>query len=191
MFIANKLDVYHTTDNRGNHVDLIAQKGVFADLKDLFLGRGYYYWEGNFDLAKKMGITKYKGNYYIFNGKLTLDHNKLLNLSLNNHLGFLLAQGRFLRRSGKNITIGNLIDYILDKQNEALLNGDISENELFFPFFYSIAIDSTQRPLETIAFTNRIVNFINSKPESIICVYHKKDLSLEDFNLIKQGNGSE
>jgi hypothetical protein len=190
MDSSNKLTVYHTTDNRGNHKDLVISKGVYANSNDLFLGKGYYYWEGCFDFAQQMGVTKYKNKYYIFKGNFVIDYNKLLNLSLNNHINFLIELSNKLGKKGNNLKIGQLIDYIRNIEKKAFAEG---VTEPFFPFFYCLAIDTTKKPelKDRFEFSTRYSNYINRKPESIICVYDKKDLSLEDFTLIKQENGEK
>ena len=42
--------IYHTTENRGNHDEIEKAGGVFGDSTDLFLGKGYYYWEDNYPI---------------------------------------------------------------------------------------------------------------------------------------------
>jgi hypothetical protein len=190
MFLTNKLEVFHTTENKGNFEDLLVSKGVYANTNDLFLGKGFYYWEGCFDHAKQMGITKYPNKYYIFKGQLMVDYNKLFNLSFNNHIQFLIGLSSKLGKRGEKLKIGQLIDFVRDIEKKAIKDGC---NEPFFPFYYSIAVDITGKPTVSnrFEFSSRLPNYINVKPESIICVYDKKNLSLEEFQLIKEENGNK
>lgn len=178
--------VYHTTENRGNHADIVASGGIYSDKTDLFLGKGYYYWEGNFPKAKEWGEKHYRGNYYIFLGKISFDLEKMFDLSTNEHLRYIETMQRRLKR--RDLKVGMFIDYLRDRQAEELSKGNITADQLFFPFLYAKAIDNTLKihinDLE--AFSIRVGQYYNLHPEVFFCVYDKKDITLTNFEKIRE-----
>lgn len=187
-----EFEVYHTTENRGNEIAIQAEGGIYADSKNLFLGKGYYYWEGSFSCARDWGFLRYKGKFVIFKGYIDLDMDFLLDLSTNSHNGFIKElYKRFQKQySGKKrvgeLFVGLFIDFVRELQNDYLKAGYISEKECFFPFKYSKLIDhSASKRSERQSVSRSAHHWYWSNPVVIICVYEKNDLILKDFQVVK------
>lgn len=181
--------VYHTTEHRGNHEEIIHNGGVYGDSTDLFLGKGYYYWENNFDEAKNWGIKRYKGNSFIFCGKFNFDLERMFDLSLNEHILYIqkLQKKLSVKKKGVgDLKIGVFIDFLIDFQNEQLEKGEITDEELFFPFWYSKGLDETDVKTENLErFSIRVGHYYNVKPLVFFCVYKKDYINLTDFTLVR------
>ena len=187
-----EFEVYHTTENRGNELAIQSEGGIYADSKNLFLGKGYYYWEGSFDCAREWGFSRYNGKFVIFKGYLALDMDFLLDLSTNSHNRFLKElykrfknQYRGKKRVGE-LYVGLFIDFVRELQNDCLKAGQIDENECFFPFKYSKLVDhSASKKSEKQGVSASAHHWYWSNPVVIICVYEKNDLILKDFQVVK------
>lgn len=185
--------VYQTFDNRGeeNRSEIISQMGIFGDTTDLFLGRGYYYWE-NSDDSIIWGERHYKGNYSTIAGVLDLDMNLLFDLTYySNILSIqkLIKDYKREKRHRGNMYLGMFIDIIRSIQEEALAAGKITAEERPFPYLYSRAIDNTKNPAtnELGEFANRgnVHHYYHTKPVGFFCVYDKKDLNLSQISVIR------
>jgi hypothetical protein len=155
----------------------------------LFLGRGYYYWENSYEEATKWGMGHYRGNYFIFSGDLTLDLEKLFDITLNQHLLLIKALQRDFKK--KSLKLGMFIDFIRDFQNELIEKGELVEEECFFPFYYGKGLDATVTTSDKFErFVEGKGHFYLKSPVVFFCVYDKKYLNLQNFTLIRE-NGSK
>lgn len=185
-----KLTVYQTTHNKGNHEDIEKAGGIYGDKTDLFLGKGYYYWEDDFDKAKEWGNNHYGGNAYIFCGIFDFDLEKMFDMSLNMHLNYIQKLQKQLHSKTKKcgaLKIGAFIDFLLEYQAELLKNNEITEDDLFFPFYYSKGLDGTffDRYAPTDTFSLKSGHYYYLKPPVFFCVYKKEYLNLSSFRLVK------
>src|ERR1700739_2633372 len=121
-----KLEVYHTTENRGNSDDLLVSKGVFGDTTELFLGQGYYYWESNYNKAVIWGQRRYKGNFYVFKGNFDFDYNKMFDISLLAHNLYIEKQFKLFKiqykakKKEEAFYLGLFIDFLIEYQNDLI-----------------------------------------------------------------------
>lgn len=179
------IPIYHTTENRGNEADIVASKGILATQTKLFLGRGYYYWEGDFEMARQWGISRYNGNYSVFGAEFDCNHDKLFNLKLNIHLAFIHKLKRGMKK--KDMPIGMFIDFLIDYQNELLFKQEITEEEVFFPFWYGLAEDYSEfNKKNTNWFTDSVVRgYYSTNPCNFFCIYDSEHLTLNQFRHLK------
>jgi hypothetical protein len=187
-------EIYHTTENRGNHSDIEKTGGVFGDTTELFLGRGYYYWEDNYSHALVWGQKRYKGHFYIFKGNMELDLDKMFDISFmghNNYIRKLYAKFilQYKKKTKSNdFYLGLFIDFVLDLQNDLRKINQLKDDELFFPFLYSKGIDhSASIKTESEQFSRRDIgkSWYYSKPLVFFCVYSADNLKMTNFVLTK------
>lgn len=184
--------IYHTTEHRGNHQEIEARGGVYGDTTDLFLGRGFYYWEDNYQQALVWGQRRYKGNFYVFSGTITFDLDKMFDISTMTHNNFILKLFKQFKAQYKHKTrsdtffLGLFIDFLLNLQNDLLRINKINEDEVFFPFDYSKGIDhSAMKRTDSELFSKRDPSWYFSSPLVFFCVYQEKMLTLNTFKLVK------
>lgn len=75
--------LYQTLEDR-NNVDYVEANGPFlGDVRERWLGKGYYYWDSIIDAAHYWGYVSYKlngKNYIIAKTELNIPQDRLLNL---------------------------------------------------------------------------------------------------------------
>ena len=171
---------HHVCNNQGLIED-IEKQGPFLSVyleedekQHKFLGTGYYFWDNNIGMAHAYGQKVYRRRYHIFEGKLELDTDLILDLVGNRSdmLWFQEIMKRFeALRNTEKWTLGNFIEFLKRKN--------------LFPYKAIRAIDNSITPKEVIKFINERPNFTNLNPIFIICLLDKQPDMLVSFEHIK------
>lgn len=111
MFSNNHHIIYQTLEDRNNH-DEIIKHGPYECLnKNAWLGKGYYFWDRNIDLAHAWGRNSYQGNYIIC--RAHFDDSKVFDLVGNyQHIDILKNVIELVEEQGKNCTVSIAIGYL-------------------------------------------------------------------------------
>jgi hypothetical protein len=152
-----------------------------------FLGRGYYFWEDNLQLAKHWGGERYhkKGKAYLVGETpISCDWNDFFDLVGNRqHQKFLVSIMNMLvskRQALHGWPIGRIIEFLKGANTDP-------EGQYFGKFTYKVfrAVDDSFRVFEKdTAFAETQHNYVNLNPCYIICVIDQKGIILHPLTIV-------
>jgi hypothetical protein len=181
---------HHTCKRDGGAEQVLALAPFLAEYNEAegkvpFLGEGYYFWDDNLDLAHHWGRVHYRNKYLILEADLTFAEKELLDL---------VGSRRDMR-------------YLQDIRNEllqrGLMEGDWEVSKLvallrhlqqsqptgseIFPFAAIRAVDHSmaghkQLPAKFVAERE---NYTLVNPRMIICIFEKKEITLEKKRIVE------
>ena len=176
---------HHTFEDRGKD-DAKNAPYKCTDI-NAFLGRGYYYWEDNLQLAKYWGGLRYIDHgkhYFIGQSFISSDGNGFFDLIGNRkHQTYLYEVSKMLaqKRPEKGTwPIGRVIGFL--KASSIDPDGEFYDK---FKFKLIRAVDGSLLKFKKNAkFATTQQNFTDLNPSYIICVTEKKGILLEPILIV-------
>jgi len=169
--------VHQTLQNKNNNKE-VETNGPYptSDIKNSFLGSGYYFWDNHIELAKFWGRIRCNNNYIVCEGELKVDKNDFLDLvgSRNDQIHFL-----------KLVSTLNMQNQSIGKTIEALKALEKEEKGIF-PYKAIRVMDSLPKkkfPQKQLKFSNK-ENYSILAPMYIICLLEKNKLILPSIKVI-------
>jgi hypothetical protein len=185
-----KIIGHHTCKNTGDG-HLIEQNGVPVakaeynerNLKNPFLGTGYYFWDYNIEMARKWGKVHYNNKYYIFEAEINAEDTVLLDLVGNRQhqaeFKKLTADIAAYNKEKKDWPIGKVIEFLKE------LIAEDEANTIFFPFQSIRAEDYSVTDAKIYRFDKGSPNYTNLNPRLLICVIDVNPNTLTNFKLME------
>ena len=180
----------HHTCRKDGGVEFVKMNSPFyaehskEDERYQFLGSGYYFWDDNFELAKKWGQYHYGDDYCIFQFDLELTEDGCLDLVGNRrHQQFFMKLFKMYEEETEDKraewSICQCIEFLklLGKHDSRI-----------FPFKMIRAVDLFKHSEYKQQFLKKFVgikgNYTIINPKMVICVIHREDLPLQTKKLI-------
>ena len=169
--------VHQTLQNKNNNAEVEAN-GPYptTDLKNSFLGRGYYFWDNHIELAKFWGKIRCNNKFIICEGELKIEKKDFLDL-----VGSRSDQIHFLNL----VSTLNMKKQSIGKTIEALKALEKEEKGIF-PYKAIRVMDNLQKrkfPQTQYKFSSK-ENYSILAPMYIICLLDKNKLILPTFKVI-------
>lgn len=176
---------HHTVQNLGNFKQLEQNGPILAEYNPVnkklpFLGKGYYFWDYNYEMALYWGKQRYNGKCYIFEGELSVQDNLFLDLvgRRQDMELFKRLMDRFKKFNNNNDwPIGKFIEFMKNLNAQQKYNG-------IFPYKIIRAIDSSAKNMTKHYFSEGKKNWIELNPRMVICLIEKNNLNLTSFKLV-------
>lgn len=167
---------HHTIEKR-NTSDYIIKNGPFPTVdRNPYLGKGFYFWDNNYQFAKVWGNTRYNGNYIICKATLHLDNEIFLDL-VGNRENIMYFEKLIKKLNRENWPIGKFIEFLKEKELDKNLKG-------IFPFKAIRALDYDKDNFKKYKFAEGKAGYTSLRPIFIICLFEKTELLLSDFKII-------
>jgi hypothetical protein len=179
---------HHTSDNKGGKKYVIENVPFYSAYlpnqnKIPYLGAGYYFWDDNIEMAHIWGKTHYKNNYFIVEGDLKCDDEKIFDLVGNRrHISYfaeILEKFREKNYNRDNWEIGKFIEFLKDLENDDRYKG-------IFPFKVIKAIDNSWRNKQkSFKFVKNKKGYIYLDPKIMLCFIEKEEVNFYNREVIE------
>lgn len=183
---------HHTFEDRGK--DDAKNAPYKCTDGNAFLGRGYYYWEDNLQLAKHWGGLRYiehGKHYFVGESPISFDRDEFFDLiGDRKHQTYLLEISKMLtkKRPEKGTwPIGKVIEFL--KASNIDPDGEFYDK---FKFKLIRAVDDNFLKFKKNAkFATTQQSFTDLNPCYIICVTEKKGILLEPISIVHASKQAE
>ena len=170
--------VHQTLEDRGNPEN-IENHGPFPvlNVKNSYLGAGYYFWDDHIELAHWWGKYYVKKDYVICEGKLSVEKDKFLDL-----VGSRQDQKYFsfmIEKLGmQNESIGTIIESLKEMDMKPNFKG-------VFPYKVIRAMDVTSKSTSVEkSFASGKKGMANLAPQIMICLIKKNKVILPEYKIV-------
>lgn len=180
---------HHTSDNKGGKKYVIENVPFYSAYlpnqnKVPYLGAGYYFWDDNIEMAHIWGKAQYKNNYFIVEGDLKYDDEKIFDLVGNRrHISYfaeILEKFKEKNYNRDNWEIGKFIEFLKDlERNDERYMG-------IFPFKVIKAIDNSWRNKQkSFKFVKNKKGYIYLDPRIMLCFIEKEEVNFYNRKVIE------
>lgn len=162
--------IYQTLQDRNDPDEIVKHGPYECTRKNAWLGKGYYFWDSNIDLAHEWGEKSYSGNYIIC--KAYFDDSRTFDLVGNyQHLDILKNVKELIEKQGRNCTVSIALGYLRTQTN-------------FREQFTAIKAKDERRPEyeEQLPFVFEKKPFMNLAPRIQYCILDHS--SILDYHII-------
>lgn len=173
--------VHHTVkdDDNPNFIEDNAPFSV-QNIKEAYLGYGYYFWDNHIELAHHWGEIHYNNLYVVCEGTLTVNEDLFFDLVGNRQAQIFISECISEMPALKNLTLGEIIEFLKKLETNPNKKG-------IFPFKVIRAVDVTEATtyhMETVKFAPNRQGIMTTNPQIIICLIEKNTVFLPSLKIV-------
>jgi hypothetical protein len=172
--------VHQTLLDKGN-ADQIENEGPFPvqDVKNSYLGGGYYFWDNHIELAHWWGKVHCANKYVICQGDLEVTEDLFFDLLGSREQQLYFKDVISKLPGAEHMPIGSVIELLKELEGKPNKKG-------IFPFKVIRAMDVKNNSFKqnVIPFAKKKVGEMTLAPQIIVCLIEKNNLHLRSYKII-------
>lgn len=177
--------IVHQTLRDNDNPDYVEDHGPFPvkDVKNAYLGSGYYFWDDHIELAHWWGEIRCENNYIICQGVLNVEKELFCDL-VGCRQDMIFLKNVIARIPELHtMALGSVIEFLKELDSRPNKKG-------IFPFKVIRAIDTSENSFESkyehdkLYFSVKRKGFTTFAPQIMICLVEKNKLHLNSYKVI-------